>query len=397
MAQLMYQISTARRKKRSLRIPESHTLYLCPNSCARRHGLRAVRNGILDDVSFLRFSQADVVTGAYEARVFEACDRLLSALPRRPRVIALHVNCIDDFLGTDARALVDDLSQMHPDVQFTLSRINPISGDVRKNKLQGIHARLYEPLEPADVHDDGITLLGHFEPIPEESEFHRVAAGLGLGPVRQLFSCGDFAEYEALARSRIALSLSHLGDGALADFRTRLGVPGMRWHASYRIDDIRSRYRELAELAGGSIDVEPYVRKAAHAVECARVAVGDAPVVVDSSATMRPFSLALDLLSYGFDVRAVFALHAKADDSDAARRLAAEHPEVEVVRSGGAEAVTGARRPSGGGPIVAVGSDAAFLLKADRFVDLYHDEGCFGFQGVVSLMDGMRAVVGARV
>lgn len=396
MAQLIYQISTAARKKRTLRIPESHTLYLCPNSCARRQGLRAARNGILEDASFLRFSQADVVTGAYEERVFEAVARLLRELPRRPRVVSLYVNCIDDFLGTDARALVDELSRRHPAVRFTLSRINPIADDVGAGKLQGIHSRLYEPLSPCAEHDGGITLLGHFEGIPAESEFFAVAASLELGPIRQLFSCADFDEYERLAKSRFALSLSHLGDAALADFERRLGVPGMRWHACYGIDEIARRYGELASLVGGSVDVGPFAQRAAQAAARAREAVGGAPVAVDSSATMRPFSLALDLLAYGFDVRAVFALHAKADDSAAARRLAEAHPEVAVVRQGGAKAVSDGPWFAEGPSYVAVGTDAAFLLRTERVVDLYHDEGCFGFQGVERLMDGLHAAVGAR-
>lgn len=396
MAQLMYQISTAKRKKRTLRIPQSHTLYLSPNSCARRQGLRALRNGILDDVSFLRFSQADIVTGAYEERVYEACDRLLEALPQHPCVISLYVNCIDDFLGTDAHALVEGLSSMHPDVHFTLSRINPISADVKNTKLQGIHARLYEPLEPLARHDDGITLLGHFEAISVQSEFLRIVEQVGLGPVRQLFTCADYAEYQQLARSRVAVSLSHLGDAALGDFETRLGVPGMRWHACYGVDEISRRYGELMALAGAKADVSAFLNDALRAVDRARVALEGVPVALDTSATMRPFSLALDLLAYGFDVRLVFALHAKADDSAAERRLASEHPEVAIVRRGGSEAVAGRSWPVDAGACVALGSDAAFLLKTDRVVDIYHDEGFFGFQGVVALMDGLCAAASRR-
>lgn len=393
MARLMYQISTASRKKRILAIPESHTLYLCPNACARRRGLRALRNGVMDDVSFLRFSQTDIVTGSYERCAIEACDRLLASLPRRPRVISLYVNCIDDFLGTDARALVDELSSLHPDVRFILSRINPISDDVSKTKLQSIHMRLYEPLEPQVEHDGGVTLLGHFEEVPAASEFHRIVAILGLGPIRQVFTCADFDEYGLLAKSRLALSLSHLGDAALDDFDGRLGVAGMRWHASYALDEIGRRYRRLAALCGGSVDCAEYATEARTAVERARAAVGGRPIAVDSSASLMPFTLALDLLSYGFNVRAVFALHAKADDSDAARRLAEEYPEVDVVRDGGAEAVRGASHDAKGAAWIAVGSDAAFLLETPCTVDMYHDEGHFGFQGVKALMEGLCAAV----
>lgn len=253
--------------------------------------------------------------------------------------------------------------------------------------------RLYEPLEPLAEHDGGVTLLGHFEEIPAASEFHRVVASLGLGPVRQVFTCADFDEYGLLAKSRFALSLSHLGDAALDDFGKRLGVAGMRWHASYALDEIGRRYRRLAALCGGSVDCAEYATKARMAVERARAAVGRRPIAVDSSASLKPFTLALDLLSYGFNVRAVFALHAKADDSDAARRLAEEYPEVDVVRDGGAGAVRGASHAAKGAAWIAVGSDVAFLLETPCTVDMYHDEGHFGFQGVKALMEGLCAAV----
>ena len=52
MASLSYQIPDADRPKRVMRIPESHALYLCPNACGRRQGIRALRNGIADHVRF---------------------------------------------------------------------------------------------------------------------------------------------------------------------------------------------------------------------------------------------------------------------------------------------------------------------------------------------------------
>lgn len=392
MARLSYQISTVNRTKRTLRIPESCTLYLCPNSCARRRGLRALRNGELDNVAFLRFSQTDVVTGAYERGVCEACGRVLEALPARPRVMSLYVNCIDDFLGTDARALVDELSELYPDVRFILSRINPISEDVGGSKLQTVHAHLYEPLKPVAAHDRGVTLLGHFESVPIQSEFYRLAFGMGLDPVREVFSCGDYDEYERLAKSCVAVSLSHLGDAALEDFGRRLGIAGMRWHATYSIDEIRKRYEELAELVGGEVDCTMHAAEAWHAVRRARLKVGELSIAVDSSASLRPFSLALDLLSYGFNVEVVFAFHAKASDSAALEKLKSSYPNVSVVREGGAEAILGI--PQGGdGQWIAVGGDSAFVLKTSRTVHMYHDEGFFGFQGVVALMDALVAAV----
>lgn len=40
-----------------------------------------------------------------------------------------------------------------------------------------------------------------------------------------------------------------------------------------------------------------------------------------------------------------------------------------------------------------MGSDAAFILETPYTVDMYHDEGYFGFQGVKALMEGLCAAV----
>lgn len=399
MAELSYQISTAARKKRTLRIPESHTLYLCPNSCARRQGIRALRNGLGDHASFLRFSQADVVTGAYEQQAIDAVGRLMDSLQSPPRVISLYVNCIDDFLGTDVRALVEELERAHPTVRFVLSRINPIAADVRDPNAQTIHAQLYDLLEPAECVDSGITLLGNFESIPMESEFYSIVRDWGLGPMRQLFSCETFSEYERLAQSSVAISLSHLGDKALARFSDSLGACVMKWHATYDIARIAECYKTLLKCAGhapleGGSAAEAYMLEehsaadARYAVECALRAAEGVSVAVDSSASMRPFTLALELLGYGFDVRAVFALHVKGRDDEAKQMLVNRYPHVIVVDRNASEALVGSdvRDASGGRPWLAVGGDAAFVLETPLVVDMYHDEGHFGYQGVTLLM-----------
>ena len=165
MTELMYQVSTGARKKRVLRIPQSHTLYISPNSCARRQGIRALKNDIGSHVSFLKLSEADVATGAYEEQIKTSIKRVLEEIVPRPRVLILSVNCIDDFLGTDFRALICNLSAEYPEVHFMLSRINPISDDVKTGKVQRIQKNLYSLLQPTKNHDKGITLIGAFEPI----------------------------------------------------------------------------------------------------------------------------------------------------------------------------------------------------------------------------------------
>ena len=473
MAQLAYQIPSGSRRRTILRIPESHDLYLCPNSCGRRQGIRALKNGEAEHASFLSFSQADVALGDYLHQIDDAVDVVLERVNPRPRVLTLHVNCIDDFLGTDTDALLAELSQRHPDVTFLLARLNPIATDVRggASPAQAVQAGLYAPLVPVapQEHDTGVNAVGTFARLPESSEIYDVLAALGTPPneVRDLLSCPTFAEYQLMARSRLTLSVGHLGDGAAADMQERLGIPWMAWPACYDLDEIARRYVRLVELlrigAGESsagsdgaeadgagagagaayattrTDESPASRavlgregsfgcadelrrgpadccapmggahplvevctpalpmsvaallanareKAEAALVRAREALGGMPVYVDTSASLMPFSLALALLGYGFNVRAVFALHSKGWDDDARRELEVTRPDVLVVTSQGYEAIQGYDLPR---EAVSVGRDAAFLVRANHLAGLYHDEGCFGFDGVARLADAL--------
>ena len=64
------------RPKISLGIPESFDLYLCPPACVRRVSIRAIRNDARGHMGFLYMSEADLATGAYEQRLFEAVDNV---------------------------------------------------------------------------------------------------------------------------------------------------------------------------------------------------------------------------------------------------------------------------------------------------------------------------------
>lgn len=406
MTQLAYQVPDNGRAKTILRIPESHTLYLCPNSCGRRQGIRALKNGEADHVSFLSLSQADVALGAYVDLVAEAVDAVLDAVSPRPRVLTVYVNCIDDFLGTDTESLLADLSARHPSVRFMLGRINPIAADVAASTASGVQMGLYAPLEPAGpgLRDRGVNAVGGFvaaaQGMPELVE---TLAALGAGPVRDLVSCPDYDAYARMARSCLNLSVSLLGDGPCAAMEERLGIPWLSWHACYDLDEIARRYAALGEKVtppgagrgdaageGARALLDAARGRAQAAVERARRTLGSTPLVVDTSASLMPFSLARALLGYGFNVAAVFALHSKDNDAQAERALQDEHPEVAIARKQGLEAF--GAFPIGR-PCLAVGRDAGFLLRAEHVADVYHDEGFFGYAGVERLMGALEAAL----
>ena len=345
--------------------------------------------------------------------VHDAVDEVLDAIEPTPRVITLYVNCIDDFIGTDGAALVEELGARHPGTRFLLSHINPVAADVRGNVAVDIHTNHYAALEPVpcEERDAGVNAVGGFVSVPDSCELRGYLKALGVPVLRELVACTTFDEYSALARSRFNIAVSHLGQDACQMMEQRLGIPWMYWPACYDPDELARRYEMLGlalsvplfdnvtnESAGASMAAlrldaaeNLLVKARARADEAtarALAAVGGLPVVVDTSASLRPFSLALALIKAGFNVAAVFALHSKGNDAEAEEELAREHPEIVIVRKQGLEAMAELGIPR---DCVALGRDAAFLLRADHSPDMYHDEGLFGYEGIEKLMDSITA------
>ena len=406
MSQLTYQVPDNGRKKTVLRIPESHALYLCPMACGRRQGIRAFKNGQEGHASFLTFTQADIALGDYIGMVHDAVAQVLDAVEPRPRLLMLYVNCIDDFIGTDGAALLEELSCEHPGTRFFLSHINPVANDMRESMAASMHAAYYDALEPVeqDGRDTGVNVVGGFVGLPHDCEMRAFLQAAGVCEVRSLVESQTFEQYARMARSQLNLAITSIAQGVCGQLEERLGIGWLYWPACYDPDEVAARYEALAarlglklrdcdgvEAQGAQALLAQARSEALAATREALDSVGRMPVVVDTSASMMPFSLALDLIKAGFNVAAVFALHSKGNDEEARAQLMAEHPEVAVVSKQGIEAMEGLGIPR---RCICLGRDAAFLLRAEHTPDMYHDEGFFGYQGIAGLMRSMVACLG---
>lgn len=399
------------RPKISLGIPESFDLYLCPPACVRRVSIRAIRNDARQHMGFLYMSEADLATGAYEQRLFEAVDDVLASLDKPPRAFFIHLNCVDDFLGTDEDAMLAKLRERFPATGFATMHMNPIAADKGLSTGLRIHERLYsmlEPIEPASERDNAVNLIGNFASLEHDCELPRVLEAWGIDKVRQLFACATFEEYQALAKSRLNMVLADIGSYAAECMEKRLDIPQLSAPVDYELANIEACYLALGKALGaipperaslealrcGSREPQDLAEaimaqaknRAQSAVERARERLGNRAVIVDSSAAMRPFALAKALMGYGFNVRAVFALHEKPEDAETRDWVLENAPHISVVRSESYDDIMGLELPRNA---VCVGFDCAYLLKAPHFVALQKDEGLFGYQAVWRLMDLM--------
>ena len=199
-----------------------------------------------------------------------------------------------------------------------------------------------------------------------------------------------------MASSRANLVLTPTGVQAAKEMERALGIPFLFLPVSYRIGEIEAGYRQLRDFLAPS-DAEPDLSAecaaALRAVEAALRAVGDRPVIVDASATIRPFGLARALLEYGFSVRRVVAQKCIPIDRESLDWLEENRPDVELVQPGHHRAVRFEGRLA---EALAIGVDGAYLAGARHVVDLFADGALFGFHGLRVLMERMRAAAEAE-
>ena len=381
---LSYFIPHHGRPKVTLRVPESHSLHICPPACGRRSGIRAIRNGSKGEVSFLSLTEADVSGGGYEELVGEAVEALIKHLTPSPRAFQLYVNCIDHFLGTDEEALVAGLEERFPGIRFAVFHIDPVAADEVISPGERQQDKLYTFLEDSGERDGGVNLLGAFVTPDPDGELYPFLAACGGVPVRDLLSCQTFEDYQAMGRSQLNLVLRHLGRYTAQRLEQRLGTPWVEAPTSYDLEEIEDIYRRIAAALGADCpDLSHWRGRAEQAIARARRAVGERPVVVDSSASMRPFALAAALHRYGFSIQAVYAAHWKQTDQEDRAWLEEHVPDLRILCS---ERYGDTLIRDISQDCVAVGFDSAYLLQARHFVDIQRDEGLFGYHGLERLM-----------
>lgn len=390
--QLSYYIPQNGRKKVTLRIPDSHSLYICPPACGRRSGIRAIKNGEKKHISFLYLTQAQLSSGEYETLIGDAVGELLSLLEPQPRVIELYFNCVDDFLGTDEQALIHGLELRFPERRFVAMHINPIAYEEKVKPGMALHAKLYTLLSPAEK-DAGINFIGSFVPLDEDNELFEVLSGWGVMPVRQLCRCRSFEEYEQLSSSSLNIVLHEMGSFAAQKLEERLGTPWLFLPASYRISEIRAQYAALARALGEPVPVlelDVYEKLLTDEAEKTVRKLAEREIVVDSGSSIRPCNLARGLLELGLNVRAVFLLHSKDSDAEDQRWLEENCPGVRFIRQESYEEILASGLSD---KSVCVGYDSAYLLRSKSYVDVYHDEGLFGYYGLCKILRGLGECV----
>lgn len=369
-------------------VPESVELFVCPFACGRHGSISAVKQNLKHRLSYLYVNQEDIVNG-YDDFILPAVGELLETLPIRPKVILIFVSCLDDLIGTDHEALQEKLAQRYTDVRFISCHMNPISKGSKMPPAVSIQNNIYALLDKQEETDKGMNCIGSNVAISEKSEFHTFIKSLGYDKLKHISQYEQFEAYQEMGKSTFNLVISAQGRMAGEQMKDRLEIPYVFLPVSYHLEQIQKDYEALAKELGKDMDFDviPYKIRAEQAIERALRAVKDTPVIVDASAVQRPFALAHALLEYGFFVARVQAPECMGIDQADYKWIVENHPEVEIVQS---QYHTAVLREGQIPQSIAIGVDGAYLAGSKYVVDLFDDEGMYGYFAVEALMEKLE-------
>lgn len=376
--------------------PESYQLFVCPFACGRHGALGAVKQGLKNRISYFYIDQSDIISG-YDDLIPEAVDELLEHLDKRPRAIFVFVSCLDDLIGTDCDAVEQLLNERHPDIQFRMAHMNPITLGSDEPPQVGIQKRIYSLLARQPQQDSAVNSIGNLVSVCPECELHEMLALEGGQKLRHISHYSSFDTWQEMARSPKNLVLMPPGVRAAQEMQTRCGTPYRFFPVSYDLDVIDEQYRNIHEFvnpeSSALYDFSAHVAEAQTAIVKARKAIGDFPVFIDSSAVTLPFGLAKALYQYGFCVRRIFAEEVIPTDQGAFEWVRLNMPYTEIIQPQHYDIVKFDRRFE---KSLAIGFNAAYISASRHVVNLVADEGMFGYYGVKTLMGMMEAAMNTR-
>lgn len=372
-------------------VPESYQLFVCPFACGRHGALGAIGHGLKDRLSYLYIDESDIVSGGYEDLIPEAVAELLDTLEKRPKVLMIFVSCLDDLLGTDHESILEVLREQHEDVRFTFCHMNPITLDTDNPPPVNIRRKMYGLLEPRESKKSQVNLIGNPVQIRPESELFGFLQALGVEQVNHIAQFETFEAYQHMAAAKWNLVVAPPAVKAAMDMKARLNIDFGLVYTNYREEDILNTYKRLMEKLADKeevkFDLEQYQRKARQAVREAREAVGDRPVFIDYTAVVFPFAAARALCEAGFYVAGIFAQTAQGAEKEHADWIHEHMPEIQVLNPIAHDIPT----KIGTFPkdSLAIGFEAAYITRARHVYGLVNNEGNFGFDGLVRLMEGI--------
>ncbi|MBR2835614.1 MAG: hypothetical protein IKE43_07910 [Coriobacteriales bacterium] len=365
-------------------VPECKMLFVCPYSCGRHNSIGAIQHGYKDRVSYLFIDEKDVALGTMYDDIPKTVHTLVSSEPK-PKVVLIYFSCVLYMSGFDWDAIIEEISQEYPEIQFRACMMNPVASETSDPPVPAMIRTLCSLWNKDAGSAKTVNLLGPYSKLSPECELYTVLQACGAQDLLHFTNAQTYDDYALMGSSMLNLVIRPeglLAAKAWSDTMNYCFLP-----VSYNLAEVSGQYETIFEALGAKTDLAPYYDAVTTAIEKARAMIGDLPIAVCSSATCRPFGLAKALVEYGFTVSDVFSDGCAFYDAEAKTWLAErggvafhEIHDPSLVEQVGHI----------GTAQIAIGFMAGYYSGAPHVVNLMLDEGHFGFYGIIHLMEMLR-------
>ncbi len=370
-------------------VPESFTIFVCPFACGRHGALGAITQGFKHRLAYVYITQEDIIEG-YDQTLIQGVGEVFSRLARQPKAVMVYVSCLDDLIGTDLDALMEELHEKYPQTAFRAGHMNPITMDSAAPPPVTTQDAMFSFLEASDEKNNNINLIGILENIDPENELWRAAREAGRGDLCHMSDFETFAGFQKMAQSSHNLVISPAGLLAAQNMQKKHGIPFLFLPVSYNIGEIAEQYKNFFKFVGSPFPTDFLQEEETGAIKEIRDTLrhtGSRPIVLSASAAVRPFSMAEALTIYGFRVAAVVAQEVLPIDRPAFERLFAVKPDIQVIQPEHPKVIRFENRME---EAIAIGFDAAYITGSEHIVNLSADMRMFGYRGTRKLMRMIR-------
>ncbi|MGN0967993.1 MAG: nitrogenase component 1 [Oscillospiraceae bacterium] len=281
-----------------MKIPGVQMIYVSALACTRHRSVDFIRMQRAGRLSFLMFSEVDMITGDYITKTKDAAAEI--AAERSPTGIILLTGCQSALLSTDYKLLSEEIEQ-ETGVPVRVHDGCRLCGfDEEEGGSSAVDRLLYAFLTPGGKSAElSVNILGSAEP-DEDGELFSILKDAGVQKINRLAACKTFADYQEMGRAHLNI-LASPQDAAIGEhLRETLGIPWVCLGGLYGGTELETAYQTLGTALGTPIDISEPMNRLADKLRSVREKAGTRPIAVEGDAEMARW-----LLREGFSVESL--------------------------------------------------------------------------------------------
>lgn len=365
-------------------IPEAHQIFVCAQGCLRGVVLTAAEMGASHRFSTIAVREDNVLSGNNEELIIEGVTDILNKLKKKPRAVLIYTSCMHHFIGCDLPHCYSELRKRFPDIRFTDCYMNPImrkSGITPDAKMR---MRLYSLLDKCEkLNGKAVNLAGSDLKLDKDSELYRILSENGI-KLYEVASAKSFDEYLKISEAKYCITTFPAAIPAGKELNKKFGQKHLHLPFSFDFDEIDLYYNVLCdELKIERVDFSDIKDRCKNSLYELYEKIGKTPIAIDYTSFTRPLSLALLLLSNGFNVTKIYADSFSSEEKEDFDKMQKLYPDVLLYPTVDARMRVEPRISAE--KIIAIGQKAAYFCNTEYFANIVENGGYYGYGAIINL------------